>query len=282
MRRALAWVAGLALAVAVAAAGVRVERLSAGRDGPEELLYLPNGQYLRAASLGHASLMADAVYLWAIQFYAQYAPGDRDRYVEHVFGSVIAELDPGYIDPYWLGALILITEEGNLDAGLRLLDLGFERNPREWVLPYLAGWECYFAGRLEDAQSYFETAAAVVDAPPQVLRARAGVATRAGDVDRAVQLWRSVIEDPRSDQASRSIARRQLRKLRAERNRQALQDAAERFRAENDRWPGTLEELVRRSYIRLPEDGSVLDGFDYDPATGQVTPRAARVLEDRS
>ena len=33
----------------------------------------PNGKYLKAASLGQAPLIADAIYVWSIQFYSAYA-----------------------------------------------------------------------------------------------------------------------------------------------------------------------------------------------------------------
>ena len=60
---------------------------------------------------------------------AHYEPEGRYRYVEHVFDRVITELDPRYIDAYWLGSLILILEGEDLDAGLRLLSKGAEHNP---------------------------------------------------------------------------------------------------------------------------------------------------------
>src|SRR3972149_5776995 len=79
-----------------------LETLAGKNPVARDLLYLPNGKYLRAVSLGHPGLMADLFYLWAIQYYSDYERGDRYRYVEHVFGSVIGELDPHYVDPYWL------------------------------------------------------------------------------------------------------------------------------------------------------------------------------------
>jgi len=278
MGRVVQWVLTLALAAAVGLAGVRLERLDAGRATQDSLMYLPNGRYLKFASLGFDSLMADVMYLWAIQYYADYERGDRKRYVEHVFGSVIAELDPHYIDPYWMGALILIVEERDLEAGLRLLDLGFSRNPREWVLPYLAGWECYNAGQIARSAGYFARAAEVPDAPAQVLRMRAGVVGRAGDVEQAIRLWQEVLDDPRSDAASAAIAKRQIRKLRAQHDLNRLRDAVDRFRADNGRWPNSLAELARRSYVDVSNDPSTLDRFGYDPQTGRVESIAGRVL----
>ena len=278
MRRLSILLAVVALAAGVLLSGQRLERMAGELPGSDELLYLPNGKYLKVASLGQESVLADLIYLWAIQYYSIYEREDRFRYVEHVFGDVIAELDPHYIDPYWMGALILTVEARDLEAGLRLLDAGFARNPEAWVLPYLAGWECYHARQLERARAYFGTASKVPGAPRQVQRMEIGMLARSGDYRTAIRLWTEVLEDPDSDEASGAIAERQLRHLQTQLDLQTLRLAVKRFRSENGWLPGSLAELFRRSYIRtLPRD-STGRGYLYDPATGRVSAPTGRVL----
>ena len=166
MRAKVAIVLLVSVALAVTALSARRLEGLASEPREEELLYLPNGKLLRVMSLGHASLLADFYYLWAIQYYANYELEGRYRYVEHVFDRVITELDPHYVDAYWLGALILILEARDLEAGLRLLEKGAENNPDKWILLYLAGWEAYHGGQAERAQEYFRRAMQVDAAPP--------------------------------------------------------------------------------------------------------------------
>jgi hypothetical protein len=271
----------LATAGAILLTGVSRARLDhLAREGAKEapLLYLPNGKYLRAVSLGHPTLLADLVYLWAIQHYSGYAGGDRYRYVEHVFGDVIAELDPRYRDPYWMGALILTVEGKDLEAGLRLLDLGLERNPAEWIFPYMAAWECERVGDLARAATYFERAARVRGAPSFVLRMKAGMQARAGDTLGALRAWREVADDPRSDGAASEIARRQVRMLQVRLDLATLEQAVAAHRARTGRLPRRLEELLRDAGIAtlpLDPDGNA---YAYDPRTGRVSSRAASVL----
>jgi tetratricopeptide (TPR) repeat protein len=273
---------GLALVAALAVvAGISrgtLDRIAESRPASEELLYLPNGQHLRIMSLGHTGLLADLVYLWAIQYYSNYERQQRHRYVEHVFSEVITELDPHFVDAYWLGALILIVEAGDLDAGLRLLDKGAQRNPDKWILPYLAGWECYHAKEFDRAREYFERASLIEHAPTVVRRMRAGLAARAGAVEHALAMWRAIRDDPQSDSLSIKIAKRKVRSLETEFDVQHLQRVVGQFRNDNARWPRRLEELVERSYIRdLPRDP---DGraYAYDAATGRVSSSAGRLL----
>jgi tetratricopeptide (TPR) repeat protein len=271
----------LLLAVAASGAGVARARLAdidAAVRGAKELLYLPNGKHLKAMSLGHAPLVADFVYLWAIQYYSDYGRKDRYRYVEHVFGDVIAELDPGYIDPYWLGAIILTTEAKDVDAGLRLLDLGFEKNPSAWILPYLAGWECDRVGRFDRAAAYFDQAARAPGAPPALFRLKAGMTALTGNLRDAIARWQDVLDDPRNDDAARAIATRQIRALTVRADVRGLDAAIAVYRERNGRPPQSLDELVRVGIVRaLPRDPDGND-YAYDPSAGTVSSTASRVL----
>ncbi len=266
------------LGVAGAASGLRgLQRIGDLRTA-DELLYLPNGRYLRIVSLGHRALMADLVYLWAIQYYSNYDRADRFRYVEHVFGNVIPELDPHYVDAYTLGALILTVEAKDVDAGLRVLDKGMRDNPDDYLLPYLAGWEAYHAGLYERSARYFAEAASKPGAPAVILRNRAGAVARAGDLREAYALWRELYLDPGSDAVTRGVAERRMRDLAVRIDLETLERAVERFRTRNGRPPRALSELVRAGEIReVPIDP---DGrpYAYDPSSGKVGSTAGRIL----
>jgi len=257
-------------------------RATLDRMAPEsstgELLYLPDGQHLKFLSLGHEMLLADMIYLWAIQYYSNYEREQRHRWVEHVFGNVITELDPRFVDAYWLGALILVLEVGDVEAGVGLLEKGASRNPDSWVLPYLAAWECYHAKRYEQAAAYFERASTKPGAPTAVRRMRAGLTAKSGDHRDALAMWRSIQEDPASDALSVKIATRKVRELQTRVDVQLLQDTVERFRIDNGRWPANLEELVRRSYLgQLPLDPDE-NAYLYDTRTGRISSPTGLVL----
>jgi tetratricopeptide (TPR) repeat protein len=274
----LAVVLMVVAALAAGSARARLAGIDASGRGAKALLYMPNGKYLKAVSLGHASLVADVVYLWAIQYYSDYEREDRYRYVEHVFGDVIGELDPAYTDPCWLGAIILTTEAQDVDAGLRLLDKGFARNPTAWILPFLAGWECDRVKRFEQAAAYFDRAARAPGAPPEMFRLKAGMAARTGNLREAIARWQDVLDDPRNDDGARAIARRQIRTLIVRADTQDLDAAIAVYRERHGRPPRSLEDLVSAGIVRsLPRDP---DGqaYVYDPSTAGVSSAASRVL----
>lgn len=278
MRRALALLLVLASIAGATVSGRALERRAGERDRADRLLYLPNGKHLKLMSLGQAPLLADLIYIWAIQFYADYERRDRFRYVRHVFGEVITELDPHYIDAYWLGALILIVEARDLDGGLALLDQGIAANPGNWILPYLAAWECALARQPARAAAYFEDAAAVPGAPASVRRMRAAMVSRAGDLEGSLVLWREILEDPASDPTSLAIARRKIVELGVEVHLRDLREAVARFRDGNGRLPRTLAELADRGYLAEVPRHPSSEAYAYDPRTGDVAAPRARIL----
>ena len=90
-----------------------VDRIPRKKIPGASIIYIPSGKYLKYATFGYSSLVADLVYLWAIQYYTTYTIVDRFQNLEHIF-SIIAELDPRYTDPYEIGALIAVNEAKDL------------------------------------------------------------------------------------------------------------------------------------------------------------------------
>jgi hypothetical protein len=117
----------------------------------KQLLYLPTSQMLGLLALGNDGLMADAVYVWAIQYYSQFDRSERFLYLERVF-DVITDLDPRHFDAYRMGALIMQVEApGSLAekkrAVTRLYDKGIAAMPESWQLAETAAWDCFLGFR---------------------------------------------------------------------------------------------------------------------------------------
>lgn len=142
----------------------------------KQLLYLPTSQMLGLLALGNDGLMADAVYVWAIQYYSQFDRSERFLYLERVF-DVITDLDPRHFDAYRMGALIMQVEApGSLEekkrAVTRLYDKGIAAMPESWQLAETAAWDCYLGFRdTALAVRYAETAVRHPEAHHRIRRA---------------------------------------------------------------------------------------------------------------
>jgi tetratricopeptide (TPR) repeat protein len=269
-RRIALLAAGLLFAGSMGAEAALARREAAApRTTP--LLYLPSGRYLRTVALGFDGLFADVLYLWSIQYYSNYAIADRYDYLEHIYKDVITELDPRYLDPYLVGALIMTAEARQPEMALRLLDKGIARNPDSWILSFEAGFLCY--NDLKDygrAGQYFEKAMAVPGAPPLIRRFDAEMSRRAGDLRVSLREW-TEIRDGSQDVYVRTVSWNHIHDLSVQIDLQDLQAAKAAFQAKAGRAPYSLAEIQARGLLQRPPLDPEGRPYLYDARTGTVS-----------
>jgi hypothetical protein len=274
----------LLLCAGVAAAGesaLKVDRMRAGEAPGHHLLYLPSGKYLRAATFGYSGLAADLIYIWSIQYYSSYQIQDRYDYLDQIYRSVIAELDPHYVDPYLVGSMIMSVEAGRNELALKLLDDGISKNPGEWILPFSAGFLCY--NTLHDyarARGYFEKVILIPGAPSAARRFYAEMYSRMGDKRTSLRYW-SEIHDTADSSYVRQVSWLHVHDLTIDVALEDLRDRVAAFQVKEGRLPVRLQDLVRADLLpSLPADP---DGraYRYDPGTGRVSCESRRLLQGR-
>jgi len=236
------------------------------------LLFLPTGEYLSAASLGYQALIADALYLWSIQYYGHQVAADGRQYLWRIF-DVITDLDPQFEDAYLTGALMMGSDLGDADMAMRLLAKGAEHNPEGWIYPLESGYYAWMSlGDHELAAEYFNKAWALPGAPEVIGRMRAGMAEIVGDKRSALALWADVYEGAREggNDKIESIAWQHLYDLKVEIDLEDLRVAIRRFRLDRGRPPLALGALVTEGYLRAVPDMPTGEPYEYEPVTGEV------------
>ncbi len=234
------------------------------------ILYLPSGRALQVLALGNTSFLADMIYLWAIQYFSNTAVVERYDHLEHVF-SIIADLDPKYLDPYQIGAMIAYPEAGDMRAAFRILDLGLEKNPDQWIFPWQAGHMAQV--NLKDfrlAQAYYKKAMEIEGAPEMTRRLYANAARELSDYKTAGQYWLEIYKttlDPRV----KKIAFNHLYRVNAEQDLEVLNQAVQTYTQNFGRFPENLSELVTSGLLNsIPRDLENKD-YLYDAQTGEVS-----------
>ena len=244
--------------------------MTTGRSAGSHLLYLPSGKYLRALAPGYRELLADAVYLWSIQYYSSYEATDRYRYLDHIYSNVITELDPRYEDPYMIGALIMAMEARDVEMALKLLDKGIEANPGDWLLAFEAGFYCY--DTLHDyprAAKYFERAMLMPGVHPLVGRLRAEMYNRIGDRRTSWRYWLEIYQTA-SDDYTRFVAYRHVHDLKIQVDVEDLLEGVKAYFGRFSRNPRSLDDLVKAGLIdRVPRDPEG-NPYLYNRVTGGV------------
>lgn len=249
---------------------VQTDRVPRKKVPGSSIIYLPSGKYLKYVTFGYSSLLADIIYLWAIQYYGSYDIPDRFKYLQHIF-SIIAELDPKYTDPYEVGALIAVYDAHHPELAYKILDMGLEKNPEMWIFPFEAGHIAQMQKDFERAREYYRKAMEIPGAPPIVKRLYANAAYKTMDYQEAWAMWKEVYETAKEDWV-KEIAYNHLYRVKATVDTEALSEAVKKFKEKYGRLPAELSQLVRAGLIKeVPKD---LDGKDYgyDQKTGEVKP----------
>jgi tetratricopeptide (TPR) repeat protein len=257
----------LLLAASFSGLELKMRRLPRRKVPGAGILYLPSGTYLKYATFGFGTLMADIVYLWAIQYYGNEEIADRYDSLLHIFG-IIAELDPRYVDPYEVGALIALYDLSDMSLAFKILDMGFEKNPGQWIFPFEAGHYAALAKDYPTARAYFKKAMDVPGSPAIAKRLYADAAFKTMDLKTSWETWLEVFNTAQDDQI-RKIASNHLYQVKSVADIGALKKAVGRFKEKSGRLPSEPGELVRAGLLpSLPKD---YDGNDYvyDPATGE-------------
>lgn len=248
---------------------VKIDKISRKKIPGSSIIYIPSGKYLKFATFGYSSLLADLIYLWSIQYYSDYSVVDRFKYLDHIF-SVIAELDHRYLDPYQIGALIALYEARDLDLALKILDRGLEKNPDQWIFPLEAGHYAQMAKKdYKLAQKYYKKAMEIKGAPPITKRLYANASFKLTDYKTAFETWQEIYQTTEEERIKK-IASNHLFQVKAAIDIKTIFEAIEKFREIYDRNPVDLPQLLKAGLLdSLPKD---LDGQDYhyDSKTGEV------------
>jgi hypothetical protein len=221
----------------------------------EQLAYLPKGEYLRLGVLGYRQLVADLIWLQAVQHIG--APRDTQqgyRWTYHAV-DVLTDLDPTFVPPYQATGVFLGVLAGHADEGVAILDKGIRHNPAIWQFPFLAGYISYYE-RCDPAVGgrYLRQAAQVPGAPAYLPKLAARMTVESGDPTAALEFL---------DRFSRSVTDERVREALLQRMKEVVQEkdllfleaSVRQYRFKYGRMPAKLEDLMLHGVVReLPVD----------------------------
>ncbi len=237
-----------------------IEKIPRKRVPGWSVMYLPSGKYMKALSLGNTNLLADLIYIWAIQYYSNYSIKERYDYLEKIFG-VITELNPTWQDPYLIGALIMAYEVKRVDLALKLLNKGMHKNPDNWIFPWEAGFYCLSLLRdYKCSAYYFKKAMENPNSPDFVRRLFANSLFRAGELTASLKAWEEIYLTTENPYVKR-VAYNHLYEVKMEIDRRIVEKARDEWEKKKGKPLPSLSFLVKEGLLKsIPKD---IDGNEY-------------------
>jgi tetratricopeptide (TPR) repeat protein len=188
LRRVLAVM--LVLGCAGLVAGYQVSRPDKAPADPR--VFVPSPEFFLDFSPSFRTSIADAYYLYMIQYYGEHVMGDGRLDSLPAMTRMVTSLSPHFMRPYLFGAYAW-REAGKGDDAYRLLERGFAKNPEAWRLATNAGILMYSYGpkdvKREIAARWFEKAAAIPDSPDYASRIAARLLGEGGEYEKSVALY---------------------------------------------------------------------------------------------
>ena len=236
----------------------------------QRFMYLPQGEYLKAAALGYEHFVADVLWLQAIQAMGERkVTNEAGQWIYNVL-DVITTLDPIFVRVYTAGGIALTTLVAMPEESNRLLQKGMNHNPDVWELPFLLGFNYYFD--LHDdlrAAEYIARASRLPRAPAYLAPFAARLYVLARDPEDAVVFLAQVYAQT-VDESMKRVLERRLKEVMVERDLQLLEEAISRYRVRHKRAPEHLEDLMGPGLLRALPPETFGGRYIYDPLAGTV------------
>ncbi|HUJ79547.1 MAG TPA: tetratricopeptide repeat protein [Nitrospiria bacterium] len=248
----------------------QLERLGAFQPSAQTFRFLPKGDDLKLVSLGYDQLIADLLWLKAIQVMGDRGAERRDaEYLYQAFDA-ITTLDPKFDYVYQLGGVFLGVLSGRADLAVQLLAKGVRNNPDLWRLPFYLGFnEFYFLGRYKEAAAAMAKAASLPGHPEYLPFLASRLYAEAREPALALEFLGRMYEES-NDQQVRAQLQVRMKEVMIERDVEQLNHAVAQFTMRYHRLPKALTELVTTGIVlALPTEP--LGGRYYiDPSDHQV------------
>ncbi len=244
-------VAAVALAAASWLSLARMERALAR---PFDVAYVPSGAAARVVALGHRTMLADLYWLQLVQYVGDSSAMERGFDKLYPLVDLVTDLDPRHGYAYQTAGIVL-SAAGRLDESDRILDKGMAKGPPYWTFPYYRAFNAWFyRGDYEQGAYWAREAAKRPKASPNISHLALSLSSKSGTPEDAI----AMLDELRAtvkDEVTLATLDEQRKLAVLERDAQALERAAARFRAERGRDVVGLQELVAGGYVRaLPEE----------------------------
>jgi hypothetical protein len=219
--------------------------------------YIVPSKFSRILALGNQGLLSDFLFLKTATYVgSKVSTSQQLNEVDwHFVASglaVVIDLDPYFVDPYFLAEGLLAWDAGQPKLANQLLVKGTKYRSDDWRLPFFIGFNnFYFLKDFETASGFIMTASQMPGSPDYLKTLAARLAYYGGKSKTALLFLQEMLAETDDPLLRQRLAKR----LRALELAVMIEEAIGKFKAQEKRPPHTMDELLSSGYLtEMPVD----------------------------
>ena len=229
------------------------------RGGSAASIVMP-APLLKIVSLEFDGIASDILFLKAMAFIGENLEREKTlkempeqgwKWLEGALNTS-ADLDPYFVDPYYVGNAYLTWDGGRINEANALLEKGSRARDWDWSLPFFMGFnQFYFLQNNEKAGEYLMESSRRPGASPVLASLASKLAYKAKRTENSILFLEEILKKT-DDEVLQKEYKLRLESLRAI---LALENAVNRYRQRFRRVPRDLDELLQKGIIaEIPKD----------------------------
>lgn len=231
-------------------------------------------QVLKMTALEFDGLLSDVIFLKTLSFYGKtferkVKPRVSEPELNWINDSLTAatELDPYFLDPYYLANSTLAWEGNRVEQANLLLEKGAKYRQWDWLLPFYAGFNhYYFLHDNAKAAKLLTEAAKRSDGVTLLATLAARLSYESNQTESAIIFLEEMLNQASDDYSRREYGQR----FAALKDILALEKAVAAFQSKIGRAPKTINELVEQGIITEIPRESYGGTYELDLKSGTV------------
>lgn len=236
-------------------------------------LMIPSAKTLKIVSFGNVNLVADLMYIWAIQFFATESIKNRFDYAVRIF-NIITDLNPKFQPPYTIGSTVIGLSAKNPRKAIDLLQKAKIHFKDNYYFDYDSGYFAWFY--LKDyklAKKYYKEMSKY-ETLPDILKdfwvnMDIKMVDEVADQKKAFEIWTEIKKNA-TWTSKKESATAHLLQIKYNMDKVEIYKLILKFKQLFNRFPYSLDEIKNKLKVKAIPIDYIGNEYKYDPKNGKI------------
>lgn len=233
----------------------RIDSYKSDLAAIDDLGTIPSSDILKAVSLNQKALIADILWLKAIQYIGEKKQSEKGWAWFYHNINVITDLDPNFYLAYQFSGLILTVFANRTDQSIAILKKGVKHNPDNWFMYFLLGYNYFNELKDYNKAAFYIKQASLIKGSPEFLKFFATrLYSSAGNPENGIIFTESLLIKTTDEEMKTNLLKR-LKILYIERDLNFLNSKVAEYIDIYKKNPSSINDLINANLLNaIPRD----------------------------